>query len=126
VLQWSAVAGRPVSAHGKAAGFARAPPDRPEGQANRATRLGTSDGPRSDGRPSDAASRPPWNGGDMALRRALEMLKAGERINDELYRSTVHRLRRPEVAIWVYQPGRAPIALKPATGSFAHRGPAPA
>jgi hypothetical protein len=46
----------------------------------------------------------------MALRRALEMLKAGERINDELYRSTVAGLRRSAVAIWVYQPGAAPIA----------------
>jgi hypothetical protein len=45
----------------------------------------------------------------MALRRALEMLKAGERINDELYRSTVHGLRRTAVAIWVYQPGFAPV-----------------
>jgi hypothetical protein len=45
----------------------------------------------------------------MALQRALEMLKAGERINDELYRSTVHGLRRTAAAIWVYQPGVAPI-----------------
>jgi hypothetical protein len=37
------------------------------------------------------------------------MLKAGERINDELYRSTVHGLRRTAVAIWVYQPGVAPV-----------------
>jgi hypothetical protein len=37
------------------------------------------------------------------------MLKAGERINDELYRSTIHRLRRPSVNIWVYQPGFAPV-----------------
>jgi hypothetical protein len=98
----------------------------PKARADRATRLGTSDGPRSYGGPSDAASRQPWNRGDMALRRALEMLKAGERINDELYRSTVDGLRRSSVAIWVYQPGRPPIALKPVTGSFAHRGPAPA
>lgn len=37
------------------------------------------------------------------------MLKAGERINDELYRSTVHGLRRTAAAVWVYQPGLAPI-----------------
>jgi len=29
----------------------------------------------------------------MALRRTLEMLKLGERINDELYRSTLRRPR---------------------------------
>lgn len=34
----------------------------------------------------------------MALRRALEMLQAGERINDLLYRSTLEgRTRRPMV-----------------------------
>lgn len=59
----------------------------------------------------------------MALRRALEMLKAGERINDELYRSTVQGLRRTAVAIWVYQPGNAPVIapmnLQPAGGPTA-------
>ena len=38
------------------------------------------------------------------------MLKAGERINDELYRSTICRSRGPD-RLWVYQPGHAPISL---------------
>lgn len=56
----------------------------------------------------------------MALRRALEMLKAGERINDELYRSTVHRLRRTAVTVWVYQPGFASV-MAPMTPQSAGR-----
>ena len=31
----------------------------------------------------------------MALQRTLEMLKLGERINDELYRATLRRRPRP-------------------------------
>jgi hypothetical protein len=38
------------------------------------------------------------------------MLKAGERINDELYRSTTSR-SRGSARLWVYQPGRAPISV---------------
>ena len=68
---------------------------------------------------ADGGRRPLWNAGAMALRRALEMLKAGERINDELYRSTVHGLRRSAVALWVYEPGRVPIPVQPARGSTA-------
>ena len=45
----------------------------------------------------------------MALRRALEMLKAGERINDQLYRSTVDGPRRSPLLVWVYEPGLAPV-----------------
>ena len=40
------------------------------------------------------------------------MLKTGERINDELYRSTVNGLRRTPIAIWVYEPGRIPIPVQ--------------
>jgi hypothetical protein len=38
------------------------------------------------------------------------MLKAGERINDELYRSTIGRTRGSG-RLSVYQPGHAPISL---------------
>jgi hypothetical protein len=48
----------------------------------------------------------------MALRRALEMLKAGERINDELYRSTVDGPRRSPLLVWVYEPGFAPVSAR--------------
>ena len=38
------------------------------------------------------------------------MLKAGERINDELYRSTIGR-PRGSGRLWVYQPGLTPISI---------------
>jgi hypothetical protein len=50
------------------------------------------------------------DGSPMALRRALEMLQAGERINDQLYPSTIGRSRGPG-RLWVYQPGHAAISL---------------
>jgi hypothetical protein len=53
------------------------------------------------------------------------MLKAGERINDELYRSTVHGLRRTAAAIWVYQPGAAPITAPMTQHSVAGLGTHP-
>jgi hypothetical protein len=37
----------------------------------------------------------------MALRRALEMLKAGEQINDLLYRSTLKRNSEPPGRRWM-------------------------
>ena len=59
----------------------------------------------------------------MALRRTLEMLKLGEKINDELYRSTVSRPKLLD-ARWRFVSAdelrrlraiRAPHALQPST-----------
>ena len=41
----------------------------------------------------------------MALRRALEMLRTGERINDQLYRSTTEHRPRPLGRRWTSRPG---------------------
>ena len=54
------------------------------------------------------------------------MLQAGERINDQLYASTIGRSRGPS-RVWVYQPGLAPINVsdglprRHATTRTAHR-----
>jgi hypothetical protein len=55
--------------------------------------------------PDHGADAPP-----MAPRRALEMLKADERINDELYRSAIGR-SRGSGRLWVYQLGHTPISI---------------
>lgn len=46
------------------------------------------------------------HGWRMALRRTLELLKRGERINDRLYRWTVDASANPERRAWATAPQR--------------------
>lgn len=55
--------------------------------------------------------------GRMALQRTLEMLKLGERINDDLYRST---LRRRPAVVGRFVPAERVLRVPPLT--FVPRG----